>query len=99
MTAEHQSKMYIVYMGYARVESNKVTVAKLLNRACAGGSWCVCLCLSKHHGRSVQQKKTKKCGAALATESRFPAASYSTGCALVRDRDCSLPPLEKQWWQ
>ena len=36
----------------------------------------------KHHGRSVQQET----GAALATERRFPAASYSTGCALIRDR-------------
>ena len=46
--------------------------------------------MDKHHGRSVQQET----GAALATERCFPAASYSTGCALIRDRG-----LEKQWWQ
>ena len=40
--------------------------------------------MDKHHGRSVQQET----GAALATERRFPAASYSTGCALIRDRYC-----------
>ena len=40
--------------------------------------------MDKHHGRSVQQET----GAALATERRSPAASYSTGCALIRDRDC-----------
>ena len=40
--------------------------------------------LDKHHGRSVQQET----GAALATERRFLAASYSTGCALIRDRHC-----------
>ena len=39
--------------------------------------------MDKHHGRSVQQET----GAALAAERRFPAASYSTGCALFRDRD------------
>ena len=62
---------------------------------------CVCVCLSvceqvfsravsavgterggmdKHHGRSIQQET----GAALA---HFLAASYSTGCALIRDHD------------
>ena len=41
--------------------------------------------MDKHHGRSVQQET----GAALATERRFPAASYSTRCALIRDRDCA----------
>ena len=40
--------------------------------------------MDKHHGCSVQQET----GTALVTERRFPAASYSTGCALVRDRDC-----------
>ena len=35
--------------------------------------------MDKHHGRSVQQET----GAALATERRFPAASYSTGCAEI----------------
>ena len=39
---------------------------------------------NKHHGRSVQQES----GAALGTERCFPAASYSIGCALFRDRDC-----------
>ena len=39
--------------------------------------------MEKHHGRFVQQET----GAALATERRFLAASYSTGCALIRDRD------------
>ena len=33
--------------------------------------------MDKHHGCSVQQET----GAVLATERRFPAASYSTGCA------------------
>ena len=37
--------------------------------------------MDKHHRRS-------KTGAALATERRSPAASYSTGCALIRDRAC-----------
>ena len=63
---------------------------------------CLCVCLSVceqvfsravsvvgserggMHGHSVQQET----GAALATERRFLAASYSTGCALIRDRDC-----------
>ena len=62
---------------------------------------CVCVCeqvfsravsavgterggMDKHHGRSVQQET----GAALATERRSPAASYSTGCALIKDRAC-----------
>ena len=40
--------------------------------------------MDKHHGRSVQQET----GAELATERRFPAASYSVGCALIRDRAC-----------
>ena len=40
--------------------------------------------MDKHHGRSVQQET----GAALATDRRFPAASYSMGCALIRDRAC-----------
>ena len=40
--------------------------------------------MDKHHGRSVQQET----GAALATERRFSAASYSMGCALIRDRAC-----------
>ena len=40
--------------------------------------------MDKYHGRSVQQET----GAALVTERRFPAASYSMGCALIRDRDC-----------
>ena len=40
--------------------------------------------MDKHHGCSVQQET----GAALATEKRFLAASYSVGCALIRDRDC-----------
>ena len=40
--------------------------------------------MDKHRGRSVQQET----GAALATERRFPAASYSTGCALIGDRNC-----------
>ena len=39
--------------------------------------------MDKHHGRSVQQET----GAALTTERRFPAASYSLGRALIRDRD------------
>ena len=40
--------------------------------------------MDKHHGRSVQQET----GAALSTtERRFPAASYSLGRALIRDRD------------
>ena len=61
--------------------------------------------MDKHHGRSVQQET----GAALTTERRFPAASYSLGRALIRDRDCSsirlretavnISSLEKQWWQ
>ena len=70
---------------------------------------CVCVCavsamgterggMDKHHGCSVQQET----GAALATERRFPAASYSMGCALIRDCDCvealttALYSLEKQ---
>ena len=40
--------------------------------------------MDKHHGRSVQQET----GAALATERRSPAASYSTRCALIRYRAC-----------
>ena len=40
--------------------------------------------MDKHHGLSVQQET----GAALATERCFPVARYSTGCALIRDRDC-----------
>ena len=41
--------------------------------------------MDKHHGRSVQQET----GAALATERRSrTTASYSTGCALIRDRAC-----------
>ena len=36
--------------------------------------------MDKHRGRSVQQET----GAALATET----ASYSTGCALIGDRNC-----------
>ena len=39
--------------------------------------------MDKHHGCSVQQET----GAALTTERRFPAASYSLGRALIRDRD------------
>ena len=39
--------------------------------------------MDKHHGRSVQQETE----AVSATERRFPAASYSTRCALIRDRD------------
>ena len=39
--------------------------------------------MDKHHGRSVQQET----GATLTTERRFPAASYSLGRALIRDRD------------
>ena len=31
---------------------------------------------------------SKETGVALTTERRFPAASYSTGCALIRDRAC-----------
>ena len=64
--------------------------------------------MDKHHGCSVRQET----GAALATdlERRFPAASYSMGCALIRDRDCAhcsstrlreaaVSSLEEQWWQ
>ena len=40
--------------------------------------------MDKHHGRSVQQET----GAALATERCFLGASYSKGCALIRDRNC-----------
>ena len=40
--------------------------------------------MDKYHGRSVKQET----GAALAAERRSPAASYSTGCALLRDRPC-----------
>ena len=40
--------------------------------------------VDKHHWRSVQQET----GAALATERRSAASSYSTGCVLIKDRDC-----------
>ena len=67
---------------------------------------CLCVCLQvfsravsavgtnmevmvKHHGRSVQQET----GAALATERRFPAASYSTGCALFAPASRRSPQL------
>ena len=46
--------------------------------------------MDKHHGRSVQQET----GAAFATERRFPAASYSMGCALIRDATASRPSLQ-----
>ena len=42
--------------------------------------------MDKHHGRSLQQET----GASLTTERRFPAASYSLGRALIRDRDYVL---------
>ena len=54
--------------------------------------------MDKHHGCSVQ----KETGAALTTERRFPAASYSLGHALIRDRDyvwaltTALYALERQ---
>ena len=38
--------------------------------------------MDKHHHERIVQQET---GVALATERRFPAASYSTGCALIRD--------------
>ena len=80
-----------------------VTCLLTLAHAREGWSACVCVCvceqvfsravsavgterggMDKHHGRSVQQET----GAALATERRSPAASYSTGCALIRDSAC-----------
>ena len=39
--------------------------------------------MDKHHGYSVQQET----GVVLATERRFPAASSSMRCALIRDRN------------
>ena len=59
--------------------------------------------MEEHHGRSAQQET----GVALATERRFLAAGYSTGCALIigahcssiRLRETAVSSLEKQWWQ
>ena len=46
--------------------------------------------MDKHHGCSVQQET----GAPLETERRFPAASYSMGCAEIAT--APLHVLERQ---